>query len=217
MSTELWKNRIVTSTDKSRHFTFFNPTTNGLGSWIEFTELIQSESGGRTLQMLKFKIENGEGFLNVADHDGKVRDPFFDRGWFYGELTRQGYSIMVRFRFLDEASSGPELGTRVFTHWRHGQWKELPKQDFHGKLLDADNRISFGWSVNGNAYYSEAKPAEADAPKETTKVPKSFAPKPSATASPVEPKAEEVKIDATPVKKPKMFVPKSKLPDAPQT
>lgn len=219
MSIELWKSRIVSGTDRSKRFTFYNPSTNGLGFWLEFTELVASETDGRKSQLLKFRFENGEGYLNVSDSEGHIREPFFDRAWFYGELTRQGVKAMARFRFVDEASGGTELGTRVFTHWRHGAWKQLPKQDRHGKLLDADGLISFGWSVNGNAFYSEPKPAESEAPKEAAKAPKSFAPKPTQTtaATSVETKTEEVKPEGAPVKKPKMFVPKSKPSDTPQT
>ena len=219
MSLEMWKSRIVTASDKPKRFTFFNSNTNGLGPWIEFTEIIDGVSAKRELKLLKFKFEFGEGYLNVADTEGKVREPFFDRTWFFGELTRNGNTCMARFRFLDEPSSGTELGTRIFTHWRHGRWDELPKQDIHGKTLDADNKISFGWSVNGNAYYHELKPVEAtETPKEAAKAPKSFTPKPTSPAAVTgEVKPEEVKADAAPVKKPKMFVPKSKQTDTPQS
>lgn len=216
MSIELWKNRILSATDKSKRFNFFNPTTNGLGSWIEFFEITESENGGAKAQLLKFRFEFGEGFLNIADKDGNIRDPFIDRTWYYGELIRNQSTCMARFRFVAEPTSGPELGTRVFTHWRHGQWNELPKQDEHGKLLSADNKIGFGWSVNGNAYHWELKPVEAtEAPKEAAKAPKSFMPKANPSVNEV--KTEEPTPEASPVKKPKMFVPKSKQTDTPQS
>lgn len=219
MSIELWKSRILTGSNKLKRFSFYNPATNGLGPWIEFTEISDGVSAGRELKLLKFKFEFGEGYLNIADTYGKVREPFFDRAWFFGELTQNENTCMARFRFLDEPSSGVELGTRIFTHWRHGRWNELPKQDIHGKLQDADTQLSFGWSVNGNAYYHELKPVEVtDTPKEAAKAPKSFTPKPIAPTAPAgEVKAEEVKADAAPVKKPKIFVPKSKQTDTPQS
>lgn len=198
---------------------FYNPTTNGLGAWIEFTDIGDGISAGRNLKLLKFKFEFGEGFLNIADTNGNVREPFFDRTWFFGELTRHGNTCMARFRFVDEPSSGTELGTRIFTHWRHGRWSDLPKQDIHGKILETDNKISFGWSVNGNAYCHEAKPIETtETVKESVKAPKSFTPKATPAATPAgEIKPEETKIEAAPVKKPKMFVPKSKQTDTPQS
>jgi hypothetical protein len=214
MSIDLWNERILSTQEKSKRFTFFNPSTNGLGSWIDFFEISESDVVGRKVQLLKFRFEFGEGFLNIADSDGKIREPFYDRSWFFGELTRHGKTCMTRFRFVDEPSSGTELGTRIFTHWRHGQWKELPKQDQHGILSNSDSEISFGWSVNGNAFYWEVKPVEpTETPKEAAKAPKSFVPK----AAPVEAKTEEPTAEAAPVKKPKIFVPKSKQTDLPQS
>ena len=211
MSIELWNSRILTNSEKQKRFTFFNPHTNGLGSWIEFIEITGFETNGTKVQLLKFRFECGEGFLNIADTEGNVREPFYDRTWFYGELTRQEKTCMTRFRFVDEHSGGSEQGTRIFTHWRHGPWKEMPKQDRNGNLIKVDTSISFGWSVNGNAYYCEAKPAEsAESSKEMAKAPKSFVPKPNPSA---DMKFEEVKTDAVPVKKPKIFVPKSKQGD----
>lgn len=213
MALEIWKSRILSTVEKNKRFTFFNPNTNGLGSWVEFHEISESAINGLKVQLLKFRFENGEGFLNIADTEGHIREPFFDRSWFYGELNRNGKACMARFRFVDEPTSGPEWGTRVFTHWRHGQWNEWPKQDMHGKLIGPDNKISFGWSVNGNAFYWELKPVEtSEVPKETAKAPKSFVPK---TNPPGEIKSEEIKTEEPPVKKPKIFVPKSKQADTP--
>lgn len=215
MSIELWNTRILSTKEKSKRFTFFNPATNGLGSWIEFHEVSESNVSGIKVQLLKFRFEGGDGFLNIADSEGKIREPFYDRHWFFGELTRHGKTCMARFRFVDEPSSGTELGTRIFTHWRHGQWKVLPNQDSLGNLSNSEVEISFGWSVNGNAFYWELKPVEpAEVPKEAAKAPKSFVPK---AGPPAEVKAEETTAEAAPVKKPKIFVPKSKQTEPPQS
>jgi hypothetical protein len=211
MSIELWENRIISSLEKPKRFLFFNPETNGLGAWIEFTTIVNSEMNGaaKIQKQVNFKLDGGEGHLWITDSDGEIRDPFYDRTWFYGSLKKKDTECTVRFRFIDEASGGAELGTRVYTHWRYGAWKLFPAQDRSGKLLAPDAAISFGWSVNGNAYFWEPKPAES-AEEDVKKAPKAFV-----KAVPSEAKPLEVTAEPAPVKKPKMFVPKTKPTDLP--
>lgn len=196
---------------------FFNPATNGLGAWVEFTEIVDSKnSSAPALKQINFKLENGSGHLWITDSTGAIRDPFFDRAWFYGTLQRKDKECMARFRFIDEPSGGTELGTRIYTHWRFGSWKSLPAQDVNGKLLAYDIRISFGWSVNGNAYYWELKPVESAQTAEPlqesapVKKPKMFVPKAASVSEQAVPTTESVAE-----KEPKIFVPKNKPDDVP--
>lgn len=207
MTIELWERRIILDGEgRPKRFTFFNPQTGGLGSFVEFSR-IRDEDGAK---ILDFRCDLGEGRLWISGADGQARDPFFHRTWFLGQMVRQGKSCIVRFRFIDEHSGGSELGTRVFTQWQPGEWKTIPEQDAEGHLTNVDPKFYFGWSVNGNAYHWEPKPAQpAEEKKEVKKVPKTFGGVQSAvgTGQPAEvsPKTEEVQV-----KKPKVFVPKAK-------
>ncbi len=209
MSLELWQNRILSTAGTPKRFTFFNPATNGLGAWVEFTDIADvQDTNVPGLRQINFKLENGSGQLWITDSAGAIRAPFFDRTWFYGTLQRKEKECMARFRFIDEPSGGTELGTRIYTHWRFGSWRSVPAQDVNGKLLAHDIRISFGWSVNGNAYYWELKPVEtAAALDEAKKTPKTFV----QGKAPVSGEQAEGVQESAPVKKPKMFVPKTAL------
>jgi hypothetical protein len=207
MSLELWEKRIwKDGQGNPKRFTFFNPNTNGLGTSLEFTGITDSGIG----RQLTFRCDLGEGHLWISASDGQVREPFFHRTWFLGQMIRKGQPCMIRFRFIDEASGGPEQGTRVYTQWQPGEWKVQPKQDIQGNIENTDPKYYFGWSVNGNAYHWEPKPVQpAEDKKDVKKTPKTFGgAQPTAVTG--ESKPEEVKAEEAPVKKPKVFVPKSK-------
>ncbi len=202
MSLELWEKRIIKDAQgQRRRFGYFNAATNGMGHYLEFVEI----SGPENERQLTFRSEVGEGSLWLCSDDGRVRDPFLRGAWFLGRMTRHGQPCLVRFRFMDEISGGSEQGTRIFTQWQHGEWKKFPRQTIEGKLIDAEPNFYFGWSVNGNAYHHEPKPElPAEEKKEVKKAPKTF----GGTASTAE--TTEVKTEEPAVKKPKVFVPKTK-------
>jgi hypothetical protein len=214
MSTEIWDKRILKGTQgQARRFSFFNPAGCGLGAWLEFVAITESGNhvaGGGPVKELIFRSERGGGCLWISDAEGRVRHPFAQGAWFYGTLKRGGQECLVRMRFIDEASTGPELGTRVYTQWQPGEWKQFPAADADGRLLHSDPRFHFGWGVTGNAYRWEPKPVEAEQASEAKRIPKSFAPAPETDSI-----AQESPTETPAVKKPKIFIPKNKQADTP--
>lgn len=193
-----WVDSIQSTPEKPRRFSFINAQTSGLGAWLEFTTMGSNSHGS----VLEFVCEAGKGWVVISEKQGSLRNPFEDRHWCFGVLERNGSSYMFRIRFIREHSSGLEDGFRVFTHWRHGDWKSFPQTDQNGSVVGNETALSFGWSPNGNGFYWQPKPDEPKDQNETKKAPKVF--------NPAGKQASSVESAPVPEKKPKMFVPKSK-------